>query len=434
MNEALTSFVWMFWTQLCEMAPYLLLGFLVAGLLSIFLSPALVERHLGRGRFWPVIKATLLGLPMPLCSCGVIPVAASLRRHRAGRGPTVAFLISTPQTGVDNILVVYSLLGLVFAIFSPIVALVSGIAGGLLISFTEKRVPQDEPPAEEVCREACCQPTPRGGRLIQALEYGFGTLARDIARPLLMGLVIAALISVAVPREWVQASLGGSLGLIVAMAVSLPVYVCATASVPIAAAMIASGASPGAAMVFLMTGPATNAATIMTVWKLMGPRAAGLYLFSTAGTALAAGATLNWLYAQPGVPDFVNIQHGAPGVFQTIAAAALLAVLLRALVRGKTGPAEPQAMAAVAAEGEGLLLKVAGMTCDHCAQSVSAALLRCPGVATVAVDRPSGSVHVRGAKLNREELAAAVTEAGFSLEGIEEHAGAADQSKGDHHD
>ncbi len=424
MIELLTSIVSVFWAQLCEMAPYLLLGFLVAGLLSIFISATFVERHLGRGRFLPVIKAALLGVPLPLCSCGVIPVAASLRRHHAGRGATVAFLISTPQTGADNILVVYSMLGIVFAIFSPIVALASGIVGGLLISLTEKNTPPGQA-LPEACQEACCQPPARGGRFVQAMQYGFGTLARDIARPLLIGLVVAALIDTLIPKEWVGAALGdtqmgGIFGMLLMMVVSLPMYVCATASIPIAAAMIAKGASPGVALVFLMTGPATNVATIMTVWKLMGPRTAVLYVLSTIGTALAAGLLLNWIFVQPGVPAFVPIHEHGHALYQIIAAVALLAVLGWALLRGRTGPAEPQAMAAVAAEDEGLVLTIAGMTCDHCADSVSRALLACPNVASVAVDRSAAQAHVRGAGLDQEQLTRAVTAAGFSVEQIEQ--------------
>ncbi|MCE5279135.1 MAG: SO_0444 family Cu/Zn efflux transporter [Planctomycetaceae bacterium] len=429
MIDLLTSIAGVFWAQLCEMAPYLLLGFLVAGLLSIFLSPEFVERHLGHGRFLPVIKATLLGLPMPLCSCGVIPVAASLRRHRAGRGATIAFLISTPQTGADNILVVYGMLGVVFAVFSPIVAIVSGLAGGLLVSLTEKHAPI-EPALPEACHEACCQSNPHGRRVVQALQYGFGELARDIARPLLIGLVVAALITVAVPERWVQASLGGGLaGMLVAMIVSLPMYVCATASIPIAAAMIAKGASPGAALVFLMTGPATNAATIMTVWKLMGLRTAALYLLSTAGTALAAGLLLNWVFVQPDVPAFVPMHEHGASLYQMVAAVALLAVLGWALLRGRTGPAEPQAMAAVAADEEGLVLTIAGMTCDHCADSVSRALLACEGVASAAVDRAAAAAHVRGVRLDREQLIRAVSEAGFEVKGVQPH-----ENKGEPHD
>ena len=220
-----------FWAVLSEMAPYLLLGFFAAGLLSVLISPELVERHLGGRGLAPVLKAAAFGVPMPLCSCGVIPVAASLRRHGASRGATTAFLIATPQDGVDSILVTLSLLGPVFAIFRPLVALVSGLLGGSLVSALASEG-QDAGSAAEKCRDACCAPQ-RQGRLYRVFAYGFGALPRDIGRALLAGLVIAAGISALVPPESLAPYLGGGVvAMLVMMLVGIPVYVCATASVP----------------------------------------------------------------------------------------------------------------------------------------------------------------------------------------------------------
>jgi len=143
-----------FWNTLSEMAPYLLFGFLVSGLLSVWLSPAVVERHLGGRGFMPILKASLFGVPLPLCSCGVIPVAVSLRKHGASKGATVSFLLSTPQTGVDSILVTYSLMGLALAIFRPIAALVTGLFGGVLVDLVEKNSNSVEKPQH--CDQSCC--------------------------------------------------------------------------------------------------------------------------------------------------------------------------------------------------------------------------------------------------------------------------------------
>jgi uncharacterized protein len=288
------------WLVLGQMAPYLLFGFLAAGVLSICISPEFVERHLGGRGFGPVLKAALLGVPLPLCSCGVIPVAAALRRHGASRSATASFLLSTPQTGVDSIAVTYALLGTVFAVYRPVAALVSGLLGGLLVMLFDKHgryggtaADESKPPE---CHECCC--AEKGSRNVvwRALEYGFVALPRDIGLALLVGVVIAGAISALTPPNAWQPYLGGGiLSIVLMMALGIPIYVCASASVPIAAGLIHMGASPGAALAFLVAGPATNAATIATVWKLMGRRTVFLYLLTVAVSAVGGGLLLDWL-------------------------------------------------------------------------------------------------------------------------------------------
>jgi len=265
MLEGIWGAIVEFWRVLGEMSPYLLFGFLVAGVLSVVVRPETVERHLGGHGLWPIVKASAFGVPLPLCSCGVIPVAASLRKHGASRGATTSFLISTPQTGVDSIFVTLSLLGPVVAIFRPIAALVSGVIGGSVVSLSQGDDVSSSR-AEEKCQDVCCTGDTGRGKFLRILSYGFVTLPRDIARAIIVGLALAGIISVLVPSDFFAGALGqGITGMLVMMAFGIPVYVCATASVPIAAALIAKGASPGAAIVFLMTGPATNAAAIATI-------------------------------------------------------------------------------------------------------------------------------------------------------------------------
>ena len=283
------------WETLGEMAPYLLFGFFVAGVLSVVIRPETVERHLGGRGFWSLIKASAFGVPLPLCSCGVIPVSASLRRHGASRGATTAFLLSTPQTGVDSILVTLSLLGPVFAVFRPVAALVTGIFGGALVSLTERGEEAGQPPPK--CTDECCAPQGPRNRLAHVFRYGFVTLPRDIGKPLVVGVVLAGVITAAVPKDIASAVGTGIVGMAVMMVVGVPLYVCATASVPIAAALIAKGVSPGAALVFLMTGPATNAATITVIWKVMGRKTAALYLVAVVLSAFGSGALLDVLKA-----------------------------------------------------------------------------------------------------------------------------------------
>lgn len=284
-----------FWAVLTDMAPYLLFGFFIAGVLSVLIPPEKVEQHLGGRGLLSVLKAALFGIPLPLCSCSVIPVSASLRRHGAHRGAATSFLISAPQTGIDSILVTYSLLGPVFALFRPLAALVSGIVGGALVTLTDTSTgnTSGEGPS---CEEECCAGGGGRPKFSRAIKFGFVTLPRDVGKPLLLGILVAGAIAALVPDDYFAGILGSGIGAMVVMLfLGIPVYVCATASVPVAAALIAKGVTPGAALVFLMTGAATNAATITTAWKMLGKRSAILYLGSVMLTALISGLVLDYL-------------------------------------------------------------------------------------------------------------------------------------------
>lgn len=321
-----------FWATLTEMSPYLLFGFFVAGVLSVLVSQRLVERHLGGRGLWPLLKASILGVPLPLCSCGVIPVSMSLHKHGASKGSTIAFLLSTPQTGVDSIFVTLSLLGPVFAIFRPIAALITGLVGGTLVDlFEQGGKEQNQPP--EKCTDECCSEE-KTSRVKKGLKYGFVTLPRDIGKAMLVGLLVAAFISALVPDGYFAEKLGtGIFPLIAMMFLGIPVYVCATASVPVAAALIMKGLTPGAALVFLMTGPATNAASFATIWKALGKTTAILYFATVAGCALMSGILLD--YAAAGIDFEVAARPHwmLPDVVKSISALILFAVLGFALLR-----------------------------------------------------------------------------------------------------
>lgn len=295
MAEFLKSIEVGFWETALEMAPYLLFGFFVAGLLSVLLPKQRVERHLGGSGVWPVVKASLFGVPLPLCSCSVIPVTMSLFMHGASRAAAISFLLSTPQTGVVSILVTFSLLGPLFAVFRPVAAFITGVVGGALVNIFDRR-PESPHSDMQSCEDECCHKEKGGNMVISGLRYGFVVLPRDIAWPLIIGIVIAAFISALVPDDFFAEILPPGLpAMLIMMVLGIPVYVCATASVPIAAAMMMKGLSPGAAFVFLMTGPATNAASIVTIWRILGRRTAIIYLFTVAGCALAGGLLLDLL-------------------------------------------------------------------------------------------------------------------------------------------
>jgi uncharacterized membrane protein YraQ (UPF0718 family) len=320
-----------FWGTIAEMSPYLLFGFFVAGILSVLVSQQLVEKHLGGGGLWPLLKASIFGVPLPLCSCGVIPVSMSLRKHGASKGSTIAFLLSTPQTGIDSIFVTLSLLGPVFAVFRPVAALITGLVGGTLVEVFEQGGEAQKSPAEK-CTDECCS-NEKTGRIVKGLRYGFITLPRDIGKAMLLGLVIAAFISALVPDGYFAEKLGtGIFAMAVMMFLGIPVYVCATASVPVAAALILKGLTPGAALVFLMTGPATNAASFITIWKTLGRATAIIYLATVAGCALLAGVLLDFIAA--GVDIEIAARPGwmLPAVVKYASAVVLLAVLGCALL------------------------------------------------------------------------------------------------------
>jgi len=346
------------------MAPYLLFGFAVAGLLHILISKEFVQRWLGKPGLSSVVKASVLGLPMPLCSCSVIPVAASLRKSGASNGATASFLSSTPQTGVDSILGTYALLGGLFAAVRVLVAFFCGIVTGYLIEvFCKVKAPPvaDASPSEEgllnrldpissstpinalgsrdqnppmssgIQTMDCCasRSVPERGP-IEALRYGFVTLPADLATTLTIGLLLAGLITTLLPSDLLSGALSsGPLAFILATAISLPLYVCATASIPMAYALLAAGLSPGAALVFLIAGPATNTTTIATVWKMLGRGATAIYLASLLLISWLAG----WLFNTALSPEAVegNAHHHEalhPSLWQDASGVLMIGILI----------------------------------------------------------------------------------------------------------
>ncbi len=432
--EWILTFVAASWSVFGAMAPYLLLGFLVAGFLSVVISPEWVERHLGGNGLGQVFKASLFGVPLPLCSCGVIPVAASLRRHGAGKGATTAFLLSTPQTGVDSIAVTYALLGPFLAVVRPLAAFVTGIFGGSLVqAFNDDDEVIDEPTVEAAAASCCSadgcdQKTPDRPKIVEALHYGLVILPRDIGRALVFGIVVSGLIATVVAPKALESALGGGLWpMLAAMAVGIPLYVCATASTPIALALIHAGLSPGAALVFLISGPATNSAALTTLWKILGRRAAILYLVTVAVASLATGLAVDGLIGAGALPssalvpaasamavEGAHVHHDAAGSwFETASAVALLLVLVNAL-RPRRRLHEEEAEVDVSEQM--IELRIRGMRCNGCVQSLQRALSEVSGVTKAEVSLEDGLARVRGRDFSDEAVAEAVDSLGFSVE------------------
>jgi len=396
------------WEIFVEAAPYLIFGFGAAGVLNVIVPDQKIVDYLGSsaGKVRSVINASLAGLPLPLCSCGVIPAAMSIRRRGANRGATLSFLISTPQTGVDSIAITYALLDPLMTIFRPLAtlttALLAGLADNLLIGEEpeKKGSKKQENPGKKAevlavstlvgvstagrkCSSSSCgcsvpeapetgkkeltapkkeltalntapsktmpleltagpgkgalplnlssatqmpesktsscgcghcgqekketEPEGRNKRSLKeqvlgGLKYAYIELPGEIAKWMLIGILLAGIISYAVPETLIQEYLGGGLGsMLVMLVVGIPLYICATASTPLAASLVAKGMSPGTAFVFLLAGPATNAATITMVARFLGKRSAALYLGVISLCALGAGILLDWLYLKLGV-------------------------------------------------------------------------------------------------------------------------------------
>lgn len=424
------------WSVFGAMAPYLLLGFLVAGILSVVISPEWVERHLGGKGLAQVFKASLFGVPLPLCSCGVIPVAASLRQHGAGKGATTAFLLSTPQTGVDSIAVTYGLLGPFLAVVRPVAALITGVFGGSLVqAFDDEDEPQTAAlpaAADATCCPTgeCDEPVPSRSKISEALHYGLVILPRDIGRALVIGVLISGLIATVIAPRALESYLGGGLlPMLAAMIVGIPLYVCATASTPIALGLIHAGLSPGAALVFLISGPATNSAALATLWKVLGRRTAILYLVTVAVASLATGLAVDGLIGSGILPQSAMVpaasamagggahaghqSGGSMPWFETACAVVLLTVLVNALRprrRVDTG---------VTVEDDTLTtveFKVGGMHCNGCIQSVKRALSEVAGVTEAEVWLDEGLARVKGRGFSTELLLSAVTALGFTAE------------------
>lgn len=317
------------------MAPYLLLGFLAAGVLGVFVPVSFIETHLGKRGLWQIVKASLLGVPIPLCSCSVIPVTASLRRHGATKGAAISFLTSTPQTGVDSIAATWGLLGPLFAAFRVIVAFITGVLCGAAVeSFTHPAQDAASGCADETCPS--CNPKEGSNKWRQVFVYGFGVLPRDIGKALLAGILVSGLLGALVPPDFFTRYLSSEwLSMLAVLCLGIPLYVCSTGSIPIALAMIGMGLSPGAALVFLITGPATNAATIATVLKTMGRKVVMIYLISLAGCSLAAGWILNRTLPARIITDHVHHHAAEAGRFEQICALILTGLLISAVIPRK---------------------------------------------------------------------------------------------------
>ncbi len=396
--------------MLNEMSPYILLGFLIAGLMHAFIPQRTFARHLsGRGA-GAVIKSALIGVPLPLCSCGVLPTAIAMRRSGASKAASTSFLIATPQTGMDSIAATWSLLGPAFAIVRPVAALVTSVFGGLAVGRTEAPVtPQacsaDAPSAPETA------PT-FARKCADALRYGFIDLVGSIGGWLTVGLIIAALITVYVPADVFAVFTDRPLlAMLAVLVIAVPMYVCATGSIPIAMSLMLKGLSPGTALVLLMAGPAANFASFTLISREMGRRSAIVYLASIVIGAVAFGLAIDYLlpatwFALPGGALHDCHAH-APAIFPTLCSAILLTLLIYTFFKHRTH----KHFNSTDMTKE---YTITGMNCPHCQAAVTKSIASVPGVTAVDVNLSSGIARVEG-EHSADSVVEAVRSAGFDV-------------------
>jgi uncharacterized membrane protein YraQ (UPF0718 family) len=279
-----------------DAAPWLLLGLVAAGLIKAWVPDALLARWLGGRGFWPVTRAALIGAPLPLCSCGVLPAALGLHRGGASRGATVSFLIATPETGADSIAVSYALLGPFMTVVRPVAAILSAIFTGLLTTLLPEPPVANAPAAPSRCGcggGACSAPAPVPDSFLhkgrQGLRYATTEILDDIAGWLAIGILLAGVVATVIPPQALAAWGSGLPAMVLMLLVGIPMYICATASTPLAAALLLAGLSPGTVLVFLLAGPATNIATLAVVRKELGNGVLAAYLAGITVASIGLG-------------------------------------------------------------------------------------------------------------------------------------------------
>jgi uncharacterized membrane protein YraQ (UPF0718 family)/copper chaperone CopZ len=413
MNYELGNALLTFINMLCQMAPYLLLGFMMAGVLHVFVPANFFERHLAKENFKSVLLAALIGVPLPLCSCGVIPTAISLRKDGASRGATVSFMISTPQIGVDSIIATYSMMGLPFAIVRPLAALLTSIAGGAVTTWFSKD--------EIVVRQNCSCETKENtrNRFVMFLKYSFIDLVQNIGKWLVIGLMIGTLITILVPDSFfTDLNLPSIVTMLIVLLIAIPMYVCSTGSIPIAAALMLKGLSPGAALVLLIAGPGVSVASLLVVGKSLGKKQLLFYLGSIILGSMICGLFVdNFLprewFAITSLCETSGHCASHAGVsaswFEIVSGIFLVLLLINAFMLKFFKKEET-------VNENQVVYRIDGMSCNHCKNSVEKAIKALDNVEDVEVILGKKEAVVTG-KPNDEIVKKTVEELGFEFKG-----------------
>ena len=480
--EILEKFVWQFFTLFSEMAPFLLLGFLLAGILHVWVPNHLYVPKISKPTFKSVLWSALFGVPLPICSCGVIPTSIALRKEGASKGASVSFLISTPATGVDSILATYSLLGGPFAILRPVAAFVTAMLGGVFTNLVTKNEPEtgvavigeshehhhehDHEHHHEHhegcgCEDDHCscdhddhdehEKKSFAQKVKKTFEYGFVNMIGDVSKWLIIGLLLGALIAAFVPDDFfLFLHEYPLLCMLVVLVLAMPMYTCATGSIPLALALVEKGVTPGAALVLLMAGPATSIASMLVVGKAFGKRTLAAYLVSIALGAMFFGFIVDTFLMDSFLGSMLPhasaecYGHGALGVFEYICAIVFAVLIIYAKFAHKgcgcghcgCGCGEHDCCCGEHGEGECHChehsnehhhdehvvetYRVNGMNCSHCKACVEKAVKALDGVISAEADVAKKELRVEWHDeddINETALKKAVDEAGFEFGG-----------------
>ncbi len=336
--ELLISFFGNFMGLLNAMSLYIILGLFCAGVLKQVIPDDFVSKHLGKNSASSVVKATLFGIPLPVCSCSVIPLAQGLKKEGASKGAVQSFLISTPITGVDSILATYSLFGFVFTTFRIVSSVIIAISVGFIQNFFQK---EDSNNITEEVNASCCssvgcsKTTKKKFSFIAALKYGYGMLFNDMAKALLVGLLLGSLFITFVSKEYTQILFENQfLTYIVVILFSMPLYTCATASLPIAAAFMLQGMTPGAVFIFLTTGPATSIVTMSVVYKMLGKTSLIIYLVTIATLGLLFGYIYDTIFKELSLLTITTV-HEDVNIFNILSSIMMMVLLVYHLLKEK---------------------------------------------------------------------------------------------------
>ena len=405
MPELLIKFIKETIQLFLEMSPYLLLGFFFTGLLHIFVSEKYIRKHFSSNGFSSIFKAAFFGVPLPVCSCGVIPIAESIRKDGASKSSTMAFLVSTPSSGVDSIFATYALLGPLYAIIRPIASFISGIIIGIVVYFAGEKKDKHKDKSKIELESYSQKRTFRDG-----IKYGFKVIPSDIAKWLMIGVVVGGLISTLVPEDFGTSYLGTPvLNYLIILLVSIPIYVCATGSIPIALSLLAKGVLPGAALAFLIAGPSTNTVTISFVLKKMGKKIVFLYIVTIMIVSVLFGVIFDLIITgyNINIGTIINHQHENLELFKLISGIVLIYVLINSkfnIWRFKMN-------------NNMHIIKVKDMTCQHCKMKIESIVNKIEGIENYNIDLIKKEVQINSDTVDKDLIIKRIREAGYNPEG-----------------
>lgn len=416
-NEIIAMFV--------EMSPYILLGLLFVGILNLYINKELIIKHTGGDNLWSVLKASLFGIPLPLCSCGVVPTSVYINKNGASDSSTVSFLTSTPQTGIDSIIATYGMMGPVFAVFRPFAALIMGILSGFSVKFAGNKKKKNFISLDNLSNHnEKVNKEPFNKRLKKSANYAFVEFLDDISVQFIIGVIIAGFIAYFLPADLIS-DLGiesGLLAMIIVMLLAAPMYVCATASIPIAVALMMKGFSPGVAFVFLSVGPATNAASLSILTNTLGKKTITIYLLSLMISAIIMGYLLDFIFNYFNITPDLSSMHSHGSELSEYLMYAISVIFLIMLVFSFKRKYYYKIISFFKSDkknksGRISMIKynVEGMTCNHCVSNVKNAILSVDGTVNAEIDLSSGTASVEG-DFDKQEVIKRIENVGYKAQ------------------